>query len=92
MRRIWLSIVSLVYVGMVFLCRSRLRAHAEKNSGAIEEIRSNRKPKGIALISSTRPGSRCEFPSLRCLPLAQQCDSRCGDCLSGVSKKPANDF
>jgi hypothetical protein len=58
MRLIWLPIIALVCVGTVFLFRSRLGAHAQEYSGAIEKIQSNKEAKGDRLDLLYRPSKR----------------------------------
>jgi hypothetical protein len=58
MRLIWLPIIALACVGMVFLFRSGLRAHAENYSDAIEKVHSNKEAKGDRLDLLYRPPRR----------------------------------
>jgi hypothetical protein len=71
MRLIGLSIIALLCVGTVFLFRSALRAHAEKYSGAIEEMRSNKEAKGDRLDLLYRPSKTQSLAPLQSLSAPQ---------------------
>jgi hypothetical protein len=71
MRLIGLSIIALVCVGTVFLFRNSLRAHAEKYSGAIEELRSNKEAKGDRLDLLYRPSKTQSLAPVQSLSAPQ---------------------
>ena len=62
MRLIGLSIIALACIGAVFLFRNGFRAHAEKYSAAVEEMRSNKERKGDRLDLLYRPKTQSPSP------------------------------
>lgn len=75
MRLIWLFIIVLACIGMVFLFRDGLRAHAEKYHRSSVEVRSNKEAKGDRLELPSHPAQRQSPATVSIAPARQAAET-----------------